>query len=177
MIVRTYFDEAINVIKEIDSHYKNEALNNALEIIIKARNEYELKILVVGHFNAGKSSLINSFIERPDFLEVELGETTALASELRYSEEEKAFSYDKDMNKKPLIKDKKYLPSEYDHISYYLNSKGLKEIDDFVIVDTPGFDTAREDYARALASYLGYGVGFIMVVDVQKGGIDSQIIP
>lgn len=176
MIVRTNFDEAISAIKEIDSHYKNEALNNALEIIVKARNEYELKILVVGHFNAGKSSLINSFIERPDFLEVELGETTALASELRYSEEEKAFSYDKDMNKKPLIKDKKYLPSEYDHISYYLNSKGLKEIDDFVIVDTPGFDTAREDYARALASYLGYGVGFIMVVDVQKGGIDSQII-
>lgn len=176
MIVRNKFDEPINVIAEINSHYENESLKNALKVIVKARDEYELKILVVGHFNAGKSSLINSFIERQNFLEVDLGETTALASELRYSEEETAYSFDKKLNKELFVKGKRYLPTEYDHISYYLNSRGLKEIEDFIIVDTPGFDTAREDYARALSSYLGYGVGFIMVVDIQKGGIDSQII-
>lgn len=176
MIVRNKFDEPINVIAEINSHYENESLKNALKVIVKARDEYELKILVVGHFNAGKSSLINSFIERQNFLEVDLGEITALASELRYSEEETAYSFDKKLNKEPFVKGKRYLPTEYDHISYYLNSRGLKEIEDFIIVDTPGFDTAREDYARALSSYLGYGVGFIMVVDIQKGGIDSQII-
>ncbi|MBP3611463.1 MAG: dynamin family protein [Lachnospiraceae bacterium] len=176
MLLRTNFDEAIHTLEEINGHYENEGIRNAVNLILQARDEYELKILVVGHFNAGKSSLINSFIERPEFLEVDLGETTALASELRYSEEEKAFSFDKKMKKEAFVSGRKYLPSEYDHISYYLKANGLKEIEDFVIVDTPGFDTAREDHTRALASYLGYGVGFIMVVDVQKGGIDSQIL-
>lgn len=176
MILRTRFDEEIKMLEDINGHYENESINNAVNLIHKSRDEYELKILVVGHFNAGKSSLINSFIERPEFLEEDLGETTALASELRYSEEEMAFSFDKNMKKEIFVEGKRYLPSEYDHISYYLNSKGLKEIEDFVIVDTPGFDTAREDHTRALASYLGYGVGFIMVVDIQKGGIDSQIL-
>lgn len=176
MITRTNYDDQIEVLKEISSHYENDVINDAVEFIIKARDEYELKVLVVGHFNAGKSSLINGFIERPSFLKEDLGETTAIASELRYSAEEKAFSFDKSMNKEQYIVGKEYLPSEYDHISYYLNSRGLKEIEDFAIVDTPGFDTSREDHTRALASYLGYGVGFIMVVDVQKGGLDTQSI-
>lgn len=176
MIEKDKYNSAIKIISEINSHYKNETLNNALDIIIKTKDEFELKILVVGHFNAGKSSLINSFIERPNFLEEDLGETTALASELRYDQEEKAYSFDKEKKKEPFIKGKKYLPPEYDHISYYLNSRGLKEIEDFVIVDTPGFDTVHEDYSRALTSYLGYGIGFIMVIDVQKGGIDSQTL-
>lgn len=176
MIVKTGFDEKIGVLKEVESHYENDSIKSAVDLVIKSRDEYELKVLVVGHFNAGKSSLINSFIERPELLEEDLGETTAIASELRYSDEDKIYSFDKEMKKEKYIEGKKYLPSEYDHISYYLNSRGLKEIDDFVIVDTPGFDTSREDHTRALASYLGYGVGFIMVIDVQKGGIDSQTL-
>lgn len=176
MLIRTHFNEDIQLLEDISGHYENESIKNAINMVLKSRDEYELKILVVGHFNAGKSSLINSFIERPEFLEVDLGETTALASELRYSDVEVAYSFDKKMKKELFVKDKKYLPSEYDHISFYLKSKGLKEIEDFVIVDTPGFDTARKDHTRALASYLGYGVGFIMVVDVQKGGIDSQVL-
>ena len=176
MLLRTNFDSDIRMLKEISGHYENESIKNTVDLVLKSRDEYELKILVVGHFNAGKSSLINSFIERPEFLEEDLGETTALASELRYSDDEKAYSFDKKMNKEKFVEGKKYLPSEYDHISYYLNSKGLKEIEDFVIVDTPGFDTARENHTRALASYLRYGVGFIMVVDVQKGGLDLQIL-
>lgn len=176
MIVKTNYDKEIEILKEIADHYSNDAVGNALETITELRDNFELKILVVGHFNAGKSSLINTFIGRKGFLAEDQGETTALAAELRYAKEEKAFSYDKRGNKNELIIGKTYLPTEYDHLTFFMNEPSLEMIEDFVLVDTPGFDTAIEDHTRALTSYLKYGVGFIMVIDVEKGGIDSQTL-
>lgn len=176
MIDRKKYDKSIQILEKVNEHYNNEAINNAVKLVKQSRDEYELKVLFVGHYSAGKSSLINSFIERPEFLDVDRSPTTAIAAELRYSDEESAFSFDKDLKKKPLIDGKTYLPNEYDHVTYNLRSKGLHEIEDFVIVDTPGFDSFLEEHTMALASYLGYGIGFIMVVDVTKGDIDTSIL-
>ncbi len=176
MILKNKYNEVINDLQEISNHYENYVMRNAIAAINIAKDEFELKVLVVGHFNAGKSSLINKFVGRENMLAEDQGETTAVASELRYADEEQAFSYDKSNRREKMIAGKGYLPSEYDHLLYYLNADGLKRIEDFVLVDTPGFDTALEEHTKALTSYLKYGVGFIVVVDVEKGGLDSQTL-
>ena len=176
MIEKDRYSEVINSLQEISNHYENDVMSNAVATLNITKDEFELKVLVVGHFNAGKSSLINKFVNRENLLAEDQGETTAIASELRYSDEEQAYSYNKSNQREKMIAGKVYLPSEYDHLLYYLNAEGLKKIEDFVLVDTPGFDTALEEHTKALTSYLKYGVGFIVVVDVEKGGLDSQTL-
>lgn len=176
MLVKTNYDKEIESLKQIASHYNNQTVEDALNTVLSIRDSFELKILMVGHFNAGKSSLLNKFIERDDFLLEDQGETTAIAAELRYSETEVGYSYDKQQNKEKIKAGKVYLPSEYDHLTYFLNVKGLQKIEDFVIVDTPGFDTTIDEHTQALANYLKYGVGFIVVIDEEKGGIDASTL-
>ena len=176
MVNRNAYDATIGKMSDIYSHYSGCDFEALMNNITNIKENFDIKLLFVGHFSAGKSSLLNALIGNPDFLKEAQEPQTAIATELIYDENESAFAYNTDGKKEALDPDKTYLPNHYNHLEYRLNAPALKEISDFTIVDTPGIDAGIEAHAQALANYIGMGSAYIVVIDQEKGGIDQTTL-
>ena len=176
MINRSAYDKMIKEIGKVYSHYDGPDFEISLSQIENLRDNFEIKLILVGHFSAGKSSLLNMLIGRPDFLKEAQEPQTAIATELIYDESESAFAYDNSGNKVEISFEKEYSAQEYAHLEYRICSENLKRVSDFTIVDTPGFDAGIEAHAKALAGYIGVGSAYLVVVDQEKGGIDETTL-
>lgn len=176
MVNKSAYDKMIKEIGEIYSHYEGFDFEKSLNRIENLRDNFDIKLMLVGHFNAGKSSLLNMLIGRPNFLKEAQVPQTAIATELVYDETESAFAYDNSGNKVVIDFGKEYSVQEYDHLVYRICSENLKKVSDFTIVDTPGFDANVETHAKALASYIGIGSAYLVVVNQEKGGIDETTL-
>lgn len=176
MVNRNVYDETIDKLKEIYSHHEGFDIKASLNQIIDIRDNFDIKLMFVGHFSAGKSSLLNMLIGKPDFLKEAQEPQTAIATELIYDENESAFAFDENGNREIINPKQEYSPQQYNHLEYRINSLSLKEISDFTIVDTPGFDAGIEAHAKALVSYIGVGSAYIVAIDQEKGGIDETTL-
>lgn len=173
MVDRKKFDHALALRQQLEAHYPNRDLQDAFQLSEDLRDHFEIKLLVVGHFSAGKSALLNALLQRPAFLKEAQQPQTALATELIYDTTEQAFAYRKNGSREELQADKEYLPEEYSHLEYHVNAPALARIADYTIVDTPGFDSGIEAHAQALSNYIGVGSAYLVVVDQEKGGLDE----
>lgn len=176
MVDRNKYDFVINSLCLISSHYKECGFEKSIQEIRSVKETFDIKLMFVGHFNAGKSSLLNGLIERPGFLKEGQLPQTAVATELRYDEKEHSFAYRRDGGREPLTDRATRAPSEYSHLEYQLPAPGLKQVSDYTIVDTPGFDSGIEVHTKALANYIGVGSAYIVVADQEKGGIDETTL-
>ena len=176
MVNRNKYDETISAIDEIVSHYEESGFDGSMERIRFIKEEFDIKLLVVGHFNAGKSALLNGLLGKPGFLAEAQLPQTAIATELIYDEAERAYAITDDGVREPLAPDRQYLPGQYTYLEYRMPSPGLKEVRDFTIVDTPGFDSGIEAHAKALSGYIGLGSAYLVVIDQEKGGIDRTTL-
>ena len=176
MVHRTRYDEIIDDINRINSHHAGCDFEKSLSQLTDVRDNFDIKLMMVGHFSAGKSALLNALIGKVGFLKEAQAPQTAIATELKYDEFESAFAYDSEGNKEVFDADKEYSYKQYDYIEYRLNSSVLKEIGDFTIVDTPGFDAGIEAHTKALANYIGAGSAYLVVIDQEKGGIDQTTL-
>lgn len=176
MVNRNAYDETIEKMKEIITHHSGEDLVSGISRIKDIKENFDIKLMFVGHFSAGKSSLLNNLMGRPEFLKEAQEPQTAIATELIYDKEEAAFAYDFNGAKEVYSPSKEYTPNQYNHLEYRLNVPILKEIEDFTIVDTPGFDAGIEAHAKALSNYIGVGSAYIVVIDQEKGGIDQTTL-
>lgn len=141
--------------------------------------DVELIVPVVGGFSAGKSSVINQFLGE-DILGVGLTPETALATELRYSQENYFEAIDKNGNisryeiaQSEEIKQK---AEQYQFLRLHLNNQNLKEIEPLVLVDMPGFDAPIEHHNQAILTYLSRGVYFIVLISAEDGVIHKSIL-
>ena len=130
---------------------------------------------VIGGFSSGKSSLINSFLGS-NVLGVAITPQTAIATELRYSSEEKIEAIKDDesidvfkINELEKVEEK---AQTYNHIKLYLNNQKLKEIDPIVLVDMPGFNAPIDTHNKAISRYMPSGVYFIALLS----GADEKTI-
>ena len=176
MVNRSAYDEIIDKMGEVYSHHKGLNLESSLTQIKTLRDKFDIKLMLVGHFSAGKSSLLNMLVGRPDFLKEAQEPQTAIATELVYDEVEKAYAYDVTGSKTEINFEQEYSVQDYDHLEYRICSENLEKIGDFTIVDTPGFDAGIEAHAKALANYIGIGSAYLVVVDQEKGGIDETTL-
>lgn len=173
---RNKFDEQIALAESISSHYADLHSLSNVSMSRHLKDHFDIKVMVVGHFNAGKSSLLNELLGMPDFLEEAQVPQTAIATELIYDEVQSSCAYTNNGEIEPLITSNSYLPDKYAKIVHRLPSHSLKEIVDFTIVDTPGLDSGIENHIKALSQYIGKGSAFIVVVDQEKGGIDKTTL-
>lgn len=173
MIDRGKYDSFLNAISEIiEKHPKNDDFQKSLAKLLGTRDAFDVKVMFVGHFNAGKSALLNRLINRDNFLEEAQAPQTAIATELRYAEQEKYFAYvfAKDGVECVQMKSQtEYSPEQCDHFEYQLPVEALRQLSDFTIVDTPGFDSGVEQHTKALNAYIGQGSAYILVMDVEDG--------
>lgn len=149
-----------------------------INILIKQIKSTELIVPVVGGFSAGKSTLINQFLEE-SILSTSITPETALATELRYSEN----SYIEAVKKDDSIDTYEILDSEklkekaekYKYVRFYLNNEKLKNIEPLILVDMPGFDAPIEHHNQAILNYLNKGIYFIILTSVEDGNITKSM--
>lgn len=77
------FDGTINQIEAIGRDQSLQVLLEASERLKHVRDDFDMKVLFVGHFSAGKSALLNELIGRGEYLKEGQNPTTAKIQEIR----------------------------------------------------------------------------------------------
>ena len=172
MIDSTRFDEVIGEIAQLAEASKNEEALNAAAELKRRAEDFELKAVFVGHFSAGKSSLINCLIGRPEFLEEGLNPTTELAAELHFTDgEEYREAVAIDGTVKRIAPGSRPEAEKTSAVRYYLKCEQLAKLGEYTVVDTPGINSGIEKHNKAIAGYLSEGSVFIMVTPAENGGL------
>ncbi len=171
-----FLEQVLEVLKEVEID-KTEC-STLLESIQKQR----LVILVVGNFSAGKSTLLNRFLEK-SVLPTAITPETSLATELHYSanerieafssNDEKAESFELNEQSFEVIKDN---AAEYSYLKVYLNNEALKNSTPLVFVDMPGFDSPISSHTHAILEYLERGVHFVILTSVEEGALTKRMV-
>ncbi|MBR8219845.1 dynamin family protein [Burkholderia vietnamiensis] len=170
----------LNYLDEIQQQVSNVSLKvDEIELLKAHLRNTELLIPLIGAFSAGKSSLLNAFLER-EVLPVGLAPETELATELRYGEVPHVIALRADGSSERLdveaVKSIKARAHEFTHLQLYLDDERLKALAPLVLVDMPGFGSTLENHNKAVAWYLPRGVHFIVAVSVEDGTITQSLL-
>ncbi|MDD3052435.1 MAG: dynamin family protein [Candidatus Cloacimonetes bacterium] len=167
MQIKNSYLQKIDKFKKILREY-----NSADMFIEKAEQletkitDFIIKVPLIGRFSAGKSRLLNTFLER-NILEWSDSPTTAVATELKFAEKEKLLIHFEDNSiQEREIKSLNSLEKEIDKIKLieiYINNKKLQQIPQIVLVDMPGIDSNNYRHTKAVANYIVNGHYFIAV--------------
>ena len=177
MLDKSKNEEQLLVLKEIAEKYNLIDIIDKLNCFEILNRDYCAHILVVGSFSAGKSALLNKYIGK-SVLEESQAPETAFATELKFSENERLVAEYIDGRKIENL-DFNALKSDADKISNlicYVNSENIKLHPDYIMVDTPGFDSGVERHNKALIKYIPQGTAYILVVDSDKGTLSESTL-
>lgn len=177
MIDKSKNEERLLVLKEIAEKYNLIDIIDKLNCFEILNRDYCAHILVVGSFSAGKSALLNKYIGK-SVLEESQAPETAFATELKFSENERIVAEYIDGTKIENL-DFNVLKSDADKISNlicYVNSENIKLHPDYIMVDTPGFDSGVERHNKALIKYIPQGTAYILVIDSDKGTLSESTL-
>jgi len=149
---------------------------NSIKEVIR---DTELLVPVIGAFSAGKSSLLNSFLQNK-YLPEGITPETALATELRYSEEEyiEAVKDDADVEKFSIddIEEITKKAHKYKYLKMYINKTQLKTIQPLILVDMPGFESPLDLHNKAIMEYISKGVHYVVLTSVEDGTITRSMV-
>lgn len=146
---------------------------------VKAVENFEAKVLMVGTFSAGKSALLNTFmsgVSGEEILKENISMETAIATELRYSEQAYAIKVKQDGSReKCSIEEAKSAdPTGYLKYEFYLPIENLKKLENIVIVDMPGHSSGVKEHNKAIAQYINSAAGYVYVISSDNGTFDIQ---
>jgi len=177
-LIMIAYSSEIARLKEVASRYGLSSISDRLEKLSADAENFKVKVLFTGGFNAGKTTLINAVIDRYKLLKVGGTPTTAIATELVYDSEEfvELFYNDgrrekckiEDISQKNTLIYKKYV--------YHLENEYLKNHISFILVDMPGFDSNNNNHDKAIALYAGdNGNAYILCVSCEDGTIKASV--
>lgn len=169
----------IEYLEQVDTLAQKAKIEKSKASLIASIKDRELLVPVVGGFSAGKSTALNAFLGE-DILSVAITPETALATELRYTDEQSYAEGVKDNDSVEKIaisaldslKDR---AGEFKYIKLYLNNPKLKQIAPLILVDMPGFDAPLELHNKAIMEYLARGIYFIILESAESGTIAMSI--
>ncbi|WQX31420.1 dynamin family protein [Helicobacter pylori] len=182
MILRTqtnfveFLEQVLEVLKEVEID-KTEC-----STLLASVQKQQLVIPVVGNFSAGKSTLLNRFLEK-SVLPTGITPETSLATELHYSanerieafsnNDEKTESFELNEQSFEVIKEN---ATKYSYLKVYLNNEALKNSTPLVFVDMPGFDSPISSHTHAILEYLERGVHFAILTSVEEGNLTKRMV-
>ncbi|PUD07109.1 GTPase [Helicobacter pylori] len=171
-----FLEQVLEVLKEVEID-KTEC-----STLLASIQKQQLVIPVVGNFSAGKSTLLNRFLEK-SVLPTGITPETSLATELHYSanecieafsnNDEKAESFELNEQSFEVIKEN---ATEYSYLKVYLNNEALKDSVPLVFVDMPGFDSPISSHTHAILEYLERGVHFVILTSVEEGNLTKRMV-
>lgn len=153
--------------------------------------DFHVLIPIVGSFNAGKTSLVNAYLQRgtDNGLPTDIVPQTALATEIRSAEaavDEGIELYgegDQLLARVGIAEfgriEKETLKTGLSNARYakaWLHAEPLAADDRKTLVDMPGLDSGLSTHNAAIQRYLPLGSYFILVVDIEHGALrDSEL--
>ncbi len=171
-----FLEQVLEVLKEVEID-KTECF-----ILLESVQKQQLVIPIVGNFSAGKSTLLNRFLEK-SVLPTAITPETSLAAELHYSanerieafsnNDEKTESFELNEQSFEVIKDN---ATKYSYLKVYLNNEALKNSAPLVFVDMPGFDSPVSSHTHAILEYLERGVHFVILTSVEEGNLTKRMV-
>ncbi len=171
-----FLEQVLEVLKEVEID-KTEC-----STLLASIQKQQLVIPVVGNFSAGKSTLLNRFLEK-SVLPTAITPETSLATELHYStnerieafsnNDEKAESFELNEQSFEVIKEN---AAKYSYLKVYLNNEALKNSAPLVFVDIPGFDSPISSHTHAILEYLERGVHFVILTSVEEGALTKRMV-
>lgn len=177
-------NEYLSYLKKIEQeisilNLSDEVLNSLnFTLLEQALKNIELIVPVIGAFSAGKSTLINAFLDS-SHLPVKITPETALAAELRYSSKERieAVKADDSIIEYSISEMDKVTNNakEYKYIRLYLFNNALKAIEPLVLVDMPGFDSPLDLHNKAILEYINRGVHYAVLTSVEEGNLTRSM--
>ncbi|WQS03023.1 dynamin family protein [Helicobacter pylori] len=171
-----FLEQVLEVLKEVEID-KTEC-----STLLASIQKQQLVIPVVGNFSAGKSTLLNRFLEK-SVLPTAITPETSLATELHYSanerieafsnNDEKVESFELNEQSFEVIKEN---ASKYSYLKVYLNNEALKNSAPLVFVDMPGFDSPISSHTHAILEYLERGVHFVILTSAEEGSLTKRMV-
>ncbi len=171
-----FLEQVLGVLKEVEID-KTEC-----SILLESIQKQQLVIPIVGNFSAGKSTLLNRFLEK-SVLPTAITPKTSLATELHYSaneyievfsnNDEKAESFELNGQSFEVIKEN---APKYSYLKVYLNNEALKNSAPLVFVDMPGFDSPISSHTHAILEYLERGVHFVILTSAEEGNLTKRMV-
>lgn len=171
-----FLEQVLEVLKEVEID-KTEC-----STLLASIQKQQLVIPVVGNFSAGKSTLLNRFLEK-SVLPTAITPETSLATELHYSvnerieafsnNDEKAESFELNEQSFEVIKEN---APKYSYLKVYLNNEALKNSAPLVFVDMPGFDSPISSHTHAILEYLERGVHFVILTSAEEGALTKRMV-
>ncbi|OLQ60548.1 GTPase [Helicobacter pylori] len=171
-----FLEQVLEVLKEVEID-KTECFT-----LLESVQKQQLVIPVVGNFSAGKSTLLNRFLEK-SVLPTGITPETSLATELHYSanerieafsnNDEKAESFELNEQSFEMIKEN---ATKYSYLKVYLNNEALKTALPLVFVDMPGFDSPISSHTHAILEYLERGAHFVILTSVEEGSLTKRMV-
>ncbi|NPS34474.1 dynamin-like GTPase family protein [Helicobacter pylori] len=179
-----FLEQVLEVLKEVEID-KTEC-----STLLASIQKQQLVIPVVGNFSAGKSTLLNRFLEK-SVLPTAITPETSLATELHYSanerieafsnNDEKAESFELNERNFEVIKENAveysyFNATKYSYLKVYLNNEALKNNAPLVFVDMPGFDSPISSHTHAILEYLERGVHFVILTSAEEGALTKRMV-
>lgn len=165
------------------------AFKHEIDQVRRVIDGFRLKVPLVGKFSAGKSSLINCWLDR-EVQQIDLAACTAAPVEFHYavSGQEKLVIQWATANPEQPIAVEEYVNAYMTeqqiaayaqgrrviHIERHCDIPVLHRYPDLIVVDTPGIGSVNIDHDTALAHYLGDGVLFILCANRGQIGTEEQ---
>lgn len=175
MINKQKNTEKAALIKEFAEKYGVTELVGEMDEFMVHNNEYKAHILMIGGYSAGKSALLNKYIGK-NVLRENQGPETDIATELHFSENERLIAIMLNGTKEEVSSIEEVDVDAARNVEYYLDSENIKTQCDYIMVDTPGFDSGIEKHNKALMRYVGRGTAFFLVVDCEKGTLSESTL-
>ncbi len=179
-----------SIIKEIDKlkelitdseliDHENIEVFEAIESDIK---NFKVYLPLIGSFNAGKSSILNTLLGDEEFLSTDIIPETAIATEIIYDTYERVEACSFESNEAietfdnlDDIKDGDI--DKYSYLKVYKNLDFLAQNQDIIFVDMPGLDSNIDRHNSQILNYTQKeGISFIAIVDIDDGGIKDSTL-
>lgn len=152
-------------------------LQTSIEEVTTAVAQQVLYVPVIGGFSTGKSTALNTLLERK-VLPEKVSPETAIPAELHFSTEEKMMALSQagawsehEISELSMLSAN---AGNYQLVRLYLNSPVLQQIEPLVMVDMPGFDSGINKHNEAILRYITTGVMYLYLIDCKAGSISRQ---
>lgn len=178
MNVYHYFEKALSPLQQLANNYGDQ---ESLNQIIKAHDNFKVRLPLVGAFSAGKSTLLNAFLGEK-LLAVQVNPETCLATEIHYGERE-SIQLVNDQGvvcslSREQLKDQSF-PIKDDAVTHWVDiaipHPELQKVSELVLVDMPGWESGIVQHGQAIDGYVNRSGAYCLVVSAEEGDLRESL--